>query len=284
MKYSKQLYFLGFFLSFIACNKTSIKEQTLTISGSTTIGEQLMPQLVKAFFIHEGIQLDTSLKNGDSYICTGKRRDTVFTVQIQSIGSTKGLNMLENGQTSIAMISEMQLIKAEQFAEYDTLELAHDSIVLIAHRHNPVQQLTVDQIKDIFTGTTKTWETLTPQYPFSINVHIRDTASGTSEVFKHLVLDNLAYSSLAKRHNSNSHLFDDIKLDYYGIGYTSSSELTNNEDFKPITIVHSTNKSFNRPLFLLFKKDKNPNLSTAFRQFCRSETAKLIIAGQNFKI
>jgi hypothetical protein len=88
-------------------------------------------------------------------------------------------------------------------------------------------------------------------------------------------------SPFAKQYASNSDLLEDIKRDYYGIGYMSSSELTNTETFKLINV---GNASFTRPLFLLSQKNKPPDLVKAFRDYCRSREARAIIEGQNFRL
>lgn len=271
---------LFFALNLLACSD-SPREETLTIGGSYTIGEHLMPQLAKAFLESQGIKIQLFQQN----IVKGVRNNVFYSISIRANGSKSGLSDIKNGSIDLAMISENQLIAAWQG---DTLRLANDSIAVITHRHNPILTLNADQISAIFLGKITKWQALTSRreigtsYPYkgTINVHIRDSASGTFSAFQHLVLQDSAYSLTAQRHVSNSDLFDDIRRDYYGIGYISASELSNNDDFKRIKV---KNGSFNRPLFLLSPKEKTSDLTKDFLAFCRSETARSIIESLNFK-
>ncbi len=270
--YSRLLRFSVLIFLFSACTDAP-QEKTLTISGSNTIGEHLMPQLAKVFLENRGITIQLFQPN----IVKGVHNNVFYSISIRANGSKSGFSDMKNGTSDIAMISESPLIEAWQG---DILRLASDSIALVTHRHNPISTLNADQIRAVFLGKIKTWQELTPQYKGTINVHIRDTASGTFSAFQHLVLQDSTYSLAAKRHVSNSDLFDDIRRDYYGIGYISSSELTNSDDFKLIQV---ENISFNRPLFLLSIKEKTSDLTKDFLEFCRSETAKNIIESLNFK-
>jgi ABC-type phosphate transport system substrate-binding protein len=270
-----RLSLIGLLLLFAAC----AKKKTLTISGSTTLGEKLMPHLMTEFFRSQAIKLETIEKINDTLTqVIGSRNDVIFTLNIHSNSSGKGLLELEQGKTGIAMISGIF-----KHHGYDTLRLASDSIVLIAHRQNPlVNPLKIDQVKAIFSGNINRWDELQLSYPYPIHLHIRNISnSGTSNTFQSLVLNDSAYSPQAKQHNSNSDLLEDIKRDYYGIGYISSTELTNSEDFKRITI---EGEAIIRPLFLCFKKDKQTDLERAFLEFCQTEKVKRILADYNFKL
>lgn len=259
-------------LCFTACSDTP-QEKTLKISGSNTIGEHLMPQLAKAFLESRGVTIQFFQQN----TVKGVLNNTFYTISIQTNGSKNGITDLNKGKTDIAMISESQLL-----ADWkgDTLRLASDTIAIVTHRYNPILTLDTHQIKAIFSGKIKMWQELTPQYFGTINVHIRDSLSGTYSAFQQLVLQDSPYSLTAKHHASNSDLFDDIRRDYYGIGYISSSELTNNDYFKLIPV---KNTPFNRPLFLLSPKENSTDLTQPFFEFCRSETARSIIESLNFK-
>ena len=256
----------------LAACTDSTPEQNLRISGSNTIGEHLMPQLVKAFFEQEEMHIQLLQTN----FVKATRNDTLFTIALHAEGSNAGLADLKKDMTDLAMISESQLVSQWQGAN---LRLATDTIVVIAHRYNPIEKLTATQLQAVFAGNLKKWEELTPQYVGTINVHVRDTNSGTFSTFQNLVLNNGTYSPTAKHHASNAELFADIQRDYYGIGYISLSERLSTDDFKILPIEGQT---LARPLFLLFDDSKTNDLSRRFRQFCRSQTAREIIEGLRF--
>jgi ABC-type phosphate transport system substrate-binding protein len=278
-RYFLPVFALVLLLKLTACGDSNVEEK-LYITGSNTIGEHLMPQLIRAFLEQEGIKIqlfqETEIQSSRAYVIKGISKDTFFTITIRANGSKEGLADLKNRKTDIAMISESQLMAQWQG---DTLRLASDSIVIVAHRHNPIDRLTVGQLQDIFVGKTQNWQELTPQYSGTIHTHIRDTSSGTFSTFQHLILNDAAYNPTAKRHFSNADLFDDIRRDYYGIGYISASEKINNEYFKTFSI---DNQHFERSLYLFSDGKKDTDLARRFRRFCRSQTARKIIESLKF--
>ncbi len=84
-------------------------------------------------------------------------------ISVSGGGSGTGLAALVNGTTDIANASRK--IKKEEIADAQKngiepyeIEIARDAIGVIVHPQNPVQQLTLQQISDIYSGQIKNWQ------------------------------------------------------------------------------------------------------------------------------
>lgn len=76
-------------------------------------------------------------------------------IDVQSGGSTRGINDARSGIADIGMVSR-SLNPAESDLISHTIAL--DSLAVIVHKSNPVPTLTNTQIQDIFTGKISNWK------------------------------------------------------------------------------------------------------------------------------
>ncbi len=86
-------------------------------------------------------------------------------ISVSGGGSGTGLAALINGTTDIANASRK--IKAEEIADAQKngiepyeIAIARDAIGVIVHPQNPVQQLTLAQVSDIYSGQITNWREL----------------------------------------------------------------------------------------------------------------------------
>lgn len=106
---------------------------TLTIAGSTSV-TPLVEKLVDAY----------------------KALNPDFKADIQATGSGAGIKAATEGLCDIGMSS--RALKEEEEANLDDLVLARDGIAVIVNNENPIDDLTVDQIRSIYTGEVSAWE------------------------------------------------------------------------------------------------------------------------------
>lgn len=81
--------------------------------------------------------------------------NTNATIEIQQSDSSSGITGTSEGTCNIGMVSR-DLTEKEQ-AGLTTTEIARDGIVIVANLNNPVDNLTSEQVKSIFTGETTKW-------------------------------------------------------------------------------------------------------------------------------
>ncbi len=118
-------------------------------------------------------------------------------IDVAKTTSREALVDLAEGRSRLAVLSrepneqEIAALSAGE-RKFVTRTVAHDALVVILHGDNPVDDLTVAQLRGIFTGEITNWRevggTDRPVRPL-----VRDRNSGTYEVFQDQVLDGADY-------------------------------------------------------------------------------------------
>ena len=104
----------------------------ITVAGSTSV-TPLMEKLVEAY----------------------KKVNSGANIQIQSNGSSAGITAAAEGTAQIGMSSRE--LKDEEKANVQGIVLAQDGIAVIVNKDNPAEDITMEQIKNIFNGSMTAW-------------------------------------------------------------------------------------------------------------------------------
>lgn len=80
-------------------------------------------------------------------------------IDIQSTGSTAGVTGAMDGTYQIGMASR-ELKDSETEAGALGTAIAMDGIAVIVHPDNPIQDMAVEQVRQVFTGEITTWNGL----------------------------------------------------------------------------------------------------------------------------
>jgi phosphate transport system substrate-binding protein len=154
-----------------------------------------------------------------------KKSDT--KVQVTGGGSGTGFAALQNQQTDIANASRP--IKSKEIAEClktfgkrpTEYKVALDGLSVYVNEQNPTQQLSIEQLRSIFTGKTRNWKDVGgPDLP--ITVYSRENSSGTYEFFKENVLsgqDFVASAQAMQAMPGTAAVLQAVAKDSKGIGY-----------------------------------------------------------------
>ncbi len=121
----------------VGCNSGGSEAKStnaVSISGSTSVGP-VMEAEAEAF----------------------KTKKQDVSIEINQIGSSAGIKNAMEGVSEIGMASR-DLKGEEKKAGLKEVEIAYDGIALITHKNNPVKDLTLAQIKDIYTGKITNWK------------------------------------------------------------------------------------------------------------------------------
>ena len=186
----------------------------IVVDGSTTVGP-----IAKAF--------------AEYYM--GKHPDVNITVS--ESGSGNGAKSLINAACDVATMSrpmKSSEMKAAQDAGILPIEhiVAMDGIAVVVHPSNPLANLTVEQIRDIYTGKIKNWKELGgPDQP--IVVISRDTNSGTYESFETLVMNKEKMGEKVEYVGSNGAIRQRVMSTPAAIGYVG---LAFTEGVKALTV------------------------------------------------
>ena len=100
--------------------------------------------------------------------------------------------------------------------------VAYDALAVVVNNSNKVNQLSRQQLEDIFTGKITNWKQVGGAN-MKIIVYSRETSSGTYEFFKELVLKNKNYMSSVLSMPATGAIIQSVKQTKGAIGYVGFS-------------------------------------------------------------
>ena len=139
------------------------------------------------------------------------------TIDIQGGGSAAGIMAAQSGTADIGM-SSRELKDEEQNLWY--VEIARDGLAVIVHPSNPIQNLTLNQVRDIYAATVSNWSQLGGPKP-KIDVITREDGSGTRAAFETLVMGKAEITPRAIVQDSNGAIRQLVADDPNAIGFIS---------------------------------------------------------------
>jgi phosphate transport system substrate-binding protein len=151
------------------------------------------------------------------------KKNPSIRVYVSGSGSGTGIKALIDGTTNIATSSREAKDKEiasgkEKGVVLTAHKIALDGIVPIVHPSMKLDNITLEQLRDIYNGKIKTWKELGgPDRP--ISVVSRDTSSGTYEVWEEKVLKGDKVRPDALLVASNGQAVQTVAQNRYAIGY-----------------------------------------------------------------
>ncbi len=172
-----------------------------------------------------------TIKGSDTMVILAQRwsqgfmnQNTGIAVQVSGGGSGTGLAALINGTTDIAnssrpiKASEKAQVRQARGADAHETAVALDALAVYVERSNPVQSLTLTQLKGIFRGQITKWsEVGGPDRP--IVLYSRENNSGTYAYFKEHVLEDDDFAPTAQTLPGTAAVINAVSRDPNGIGY-----------------------------------------------------------------
>lgn len=146
-----------------------------------------------------------------------------FEITVNGGGSGTGISALINGTTDIASSSrEMKAKEMEKAKETGNEPVENliglDGIAVVANPENPINELTIAQLKDIFTGKKTNWKDFGGQ-DSQIGIYSRESSSGTYQFFQEHVLSKENYAAAARLMPATSAIIEGCASEKSGIGY-----------------------------------------------------------------
>ena len=175
-------------------------------------------------------QTKITIKGSDTMVILAQRWAELYmkqhpevSIQVTGGGSGVGLAALINGTTDIANSSrpikqtEMEKLKSR----YNTLGVeipcAKDGITIFLHESNKVEELTLEQLSDIYTAKITNWKELGGA-DAEIKLYGRENSSGTYVYFKEEVVKD-DYAASCQTLPGTAAVVNAVKKDINGIGY-----------------------------------------------------------------
>lgn len=170
-------------------------------------------------------------KGSDTMVLLAQRWAELFNgknpgvdIQVSGGGSGTGIAALINGTTEIANASrpmkpdERDKVKAKSGSDVVEVAVARDGLAVYVNPANPVQQLSLAQLSDIYTGKITNWKDVGGK-DAQIILYGRENSSGTYEYFKEHVLNKQDFVSTTQTLQGTAGIVDAISKDENGIGY-----------------------------------------------------------------
>ncbi len=247
---------------------------------------------------------DTMVNLGQAWAEEFSRKNPGVNAAVTGGGSGTGIAAMIAGTADIAISSrtmkEKEINKAKQNGiEPFEIKAALDGLAVVAHPSNPVSQLTIEQLSDIFTGKIKNWKEVGGNN-LQIVILSREINSGTHVYFKEHVLrkgDEKSveeFSPMALLMSSSQAIAEEVSqnpnaIGYYGMGYISPKQ-------KVISVAKDANSPYAAPVMenvrdnsypisrplLLYTKGQPQGIVKAFVDFALSAEGQEIVRKTDF--
>lgn len=236
------------------------EEQSVSTDGSTSM-QSIIGALGEAFEQREGI-----------------------TVTYNPTGSGAGIAAVAEGRCNIGLSSRS--LKAEEEAQgLKGTVLALDGIAIIVHPENPIQDMSLETLADVYTGKITNWKELNGADEEIVLIG-REGGSGTRDGFESIT-GTKEQCKYRQELTSTGDVITTVAGNPAAIGYASLASVKNT--VKALSIdgvapseqtVLSGEYAVQRPFLLVTKGDKTalPESAQAFFDFVTSKDAADIIS------
>lgn len=233
---------------------------TLSISGSTSVGP-LAEKLAEKY-----------------------EEQADINIEINQIGSSAGITNSINGVSEIGMSSRD--LKEEEIASGLTETIiAYDGIVVVTHPSNKVNDLTIEEVKQIFTGEVTNWKELGGD-DMEIVVVSREDGSGSRDAFQEIVgysSGELIKSSIIASGNGN--IKNTVATNKHAVGFISFEYIDdsvqplkiNGVDATPENVLNQT-YGLSRPFLFVYKDENLSEEGQKFIDFILSSDGQEVVS------
>jgi phosphate transport system substrate-binding protein len=197
-------------------NKFIVLTSTLMIA---IIGFAFMPAPKKITVKGSDTMVILAQKWAEVYMKTNSE----VAIQVTGGGSGTGISALINGSTDICNASrplkrsEMDKLKERYNTMGIEIPCAKDGVTIFLNESNPVKELSIKQLSDIFSGRVTNWKQVGGP-DANIKLYGRENSSGTYVFFKDEVVKT-DYASSCQTLPGTAAVVNAVKNDKNGIGY-----------------------------------------------------------------
>jgi phosphate transport system substrate-binding protein len=259
------------------CGRSQDSDRTSADAGSLTIkGSDTMVHLGTAW--------------AEAYMAAHPEAE----ISVTGGGSGTGVAAMINGTTDLCMSSrDVKPQEKEQARsrgiEFREFVVARDGIAVVVHPQNQVNELTMDQLRQIFNGTLENWKQVGGPDQ-GIQALSRESNSGTYVFFNEHVLMKDDFGRAIRLMPSSAAIVQSVSQDpwsigYVGLGYAGGGETklvgVMAEAGQPAVLpsletVQGGNYSIARALYL-YTNGEPEGLAKAFVDFVLAEEGQRIV-------
>ncbi len=172
-----------------------------------------------------------TVKGSDTMVILAQRwaekymsKTSGVTIQVTGGGSGTGISALINGTTDICNASrpmkpsEREKLKVRYGSLGVEIKVARDGLSVYVHESSPITELSIAQLKAIYTGQITNWKDVGGRDE-RIIVYGRENNSGTYVYFKDNVLEGDDYTPSMQSMPGTAAVVNAVAKDKAGIGY-----------------------------------------------------------------
>jgi phosphate transport system substrate-binding protein len=161
----------------------------------------------------------------EAFMARNPRADVI----VKGGGSGDGIAAVLHGIADMGMTSREISRRERDYAmtkgiALTVVDLALDGVTVIIHRANPIDALSFDQLRDIYSGSIRNWRELGGPES-EIVVHARAAGSGTASMFSERILGDLPYGPAVQRLPTNTAIVAAVAAQPGALGYTGFAAL-----------------------------------------------------------
>lgn len=276
-----------------ACPDPGQYAADISVVGSSEVVQHVLPGIIEEFAFRNG---HDSLRRQHSdlswtYFISDSSRIPVARLQARAVSADEGLAAINADQVDFTILPSRQI--GPTSGDVRQLLLV-DGIVFIVSPMNPIAQLSVAELHDIFSGTTTNWTDLGG---FDGPIHILQPTSD-SDLFAayHRVVfakDNALLHVKGREFSDLQNLSDAVAKDAFAIGVVSFGAIRN---AKPLALsstcgmahrpsafsLHAGDYPFGRDTYLFKPSRRLPVFARNFLTYLDSDAAQGAIADLGF--
>lgn len=276
------LLILGMCASLCACTKRVRKDPRQLTALVSIEGSDTMTNLVQSWaanFMKNEPNVPISVNSGDS----GGGIEALLNRTTDLAAASRDLNSAESLELHAKSI------------KLKKITVARDSIAIVVNPSNPVSALTLEQLKEILSGSIKNWNAVGGE-KIPIQVFTREATSGTYNFIKDHLLQNGDYAKGAQTALSGKDLLAAIEKNKSAIGYVGMGTAAeggnkikivglklsaDSEPVKPTEQSTVTDYPLSRPLIFFMDEDPKPSVQK-FVDYCLGAEAQKLVRAAGY--
>lgn len=212
---------------------------------------------------------------------------TNIHINIQGGGATKGIRHVISGDADLGGTCRYNLPDNPLEAGVGLEPVAWDSLVVITHKDNPVENLSLNQVRQIYTGNITNWKELGGPDAKIVLFSRKSKNSGVGRTLRKLIFANFDQDIVSQQSFPSTGPLEKAIIETpYSMGITGISsaklrdvKILKLEDVYPsFENVKAGKYQLYRPLYISYDpRSKNINEVKQFIRFCHSKEGRNIM-------